>query len=81
MVRSAGATNFYFRALPGHFDGAGSAISFTFYKPAGWPVRIAIAATIIKDNGTIRNNANAYVAKTQWTRFATNLVLNTRRYR
>lgn len=50
-----------FSAMSGHFDGAGSGISFDFYKPSGYPVRIAISATIMKDNGPIANAVNASV--------------------
>lgn len=71
--------DWYFIAQTGHFDGAGSRINFDFYKPSGYPVRIAISATIVKDNGYAQNSTNSYVAKTVWNTFITNLILNIRR--
>ena len=71
--------DWYFVAQTGHFDGAGSRINFDFYKPSGYPVRIAISATIVKDNGYAQNYANSYVAKTVWNTFISKLILNIRR--
>lgn len=67
-----------FSAMSGHFDGVGSRISFDFYKPSGYPVRIAISATIMKDNGPIANAVNASVAKQTWSQFITKLIQNIR---
>lgn len=75
----SGSPDWYFTAEAGHFDGEGSKISFDFYKPKGYPVRIAIAATVKKDNGSAANAANAYVAKNTWSQFINSLILNIRR--
>jgi hypothetical protein len=70
--------DWYFVAQAGHFDGAGSRINFDFYKPAGYPVRISISATIVQDNGVVANAANTFVARSTWNLFAANLLYNIR---
>lgn len=79
LVPNSRNPDWYFVAQTGHFDGAGSKITFDFYKPTGYPVRIAISATVKVDNGGPANAANAYVAKSTWNVFINNLILNIRR--
>jgi hypothetical protein len=65
---------FNFVALPGHFDGADSTISFRFYNDrSGW-LHISVAALIWKDRGALANEANRSVASQTWANFLANLI-------
>lgn len=67
---------FTFVAQAGHFDGAGSEITFRFYSTCGgtrpW-LHLNVNARVIKDRGDAANAANAAMAKRQWQRFLNNI--------
>jgi len=66
---------FQFRALPGHFDGAGSTIGFSFYN-ASWDsnnLNLEVLAWVLVDRGAAANAVNRLVAQSQWNTFAVQL--------
>ncbi|UFN45137.1 hypothetical protein [Nocardioides okcheonensis] len=71
---------FTFEAQAGHFDGAGSEITFRFYSTCSgtrpW-LHLNVSARVIKDRGAAQNAANAAIAKRQWQRFLNNTNENT----
>ncbi|MFJ6678613.1 hypothetical protein ACIQLK_05715 [Microbacterium sp. NPDC091382] len=68
------STTFAFIAAPGHFDGAGSTISFTFYNDKSGYLHLAVGAHILKDNGAVANEVNKRVASQTWLNFLGNLI-------
>jgi hypothetical protein len=67
-----------FTALKGHFDGAGSTISFNFYSD-GVRAHLLVDAHIIKDR-SLFNAVNAGAARIAWERFYRNTASNVCRY-
>ncbi|QDW62856.1 hypothetical protein [Oerskovia sp. KBS0722] len=61
-------TSWTFLAREGHFDGAGSTISFRLYSD-GTRLRLAVSAHVVKDNGVVLNAFNATQAKGTWKSF------------
>jgi hypothetical protein len=67
-------TGFNFIALPGHFDGADSTVSFRFYNDASGWLHISVVALIWEDRGAAANEANRAVASQTWANFLANLI-------
>ncbi|WP_448058933.1 hypothetical protein [Cellulomonas hominis] len=79
-VATSGSRGFMFRALAGHFDGAGSTIDFKFYNSCVGSIsylRLLVDASVVTDRGSVANAANAAVAKTQWSAFVNRTAQNT----
>lgn len=79
-VSSSGPGYFSFLAENGHFDGAGSRISFVFYHTCtgGNPtLRLSVSASVTADRGAAVNAGNAAFAKIQWQRFLDRTYSNT----
>lgn len=65
---------FNFIALPGHFDGVDSTVSFRFYNDrSGW-LHISVVALIWKDRGALANETNRRIASQTWANFLANLI-------
>lgn len=64
---SMGAMQFVAQA--GHFDGAGSTITFAWYNGIGGYIHLYVHAHVMIDNGGPANAANATIAGVNWLRY------------
>ncbi|QHC73219.1 hypothetical protein [Rathayibacter sp. VKM Ac-2805] len=62
-----------FTAEPGHFDGEGSTISFSWYNDQDGYLHLFVYANVLGDAGGPVNAANATVAGTNWLNFWANV--------
>ena len=67
-----------FVAEPGHFDGAGSTVTFRFSRDAQGNLNLNVTAyvTTTTTNATINDDLNKYFAHEAWGDFARELALN-----
>ncbi|MCW3493226.1 hypothetical protein [Microbacterium sp. SSM24] len=72
-MRYVTSTSFAFTALKGHFDGAGSTISFTFYNDRSGFLHLSVRAHIMRDGGAA-NAVNQRIASETWNTFLANLI-------
>ncbi|TDK25830.1 hypothetical protein E2F48_11440 [Arthrobacter crusticola] len=77
QVSHKGSVSFGFLALAGHFDGAGSTVSFRFYNDASGWLHINVYAKVVKDRGAVANDLNKRVASQTWANFLANLIRRT----
>ncbi|WP_313539668.1 hypothetical protein [Leifsonia aquatica] len=62
-----------FTAQPGHFDGAGSTITFSWYNDVSGYLHLYVHALVLQDNGGPANAVNSVVAGTNWLTFWRNV--------
>lgn len=65
---------FGFTALPGHFDGAGSIVQFTFSGDLTHYLSLEVMANVEVDRGAVANAANTLAAEHEWGIFGQNVV-------
>ncbi|MFB2556178.1 hypothetical protein [Herbiconiux liangxiaofengii] len=58
-----------FLAMPGHFDGAGSLITFSWYNDPSGYLHLYVHAMVKRDLGPARNVANSKIAGFNWLTF------------
>lgn len=68
-VQTANGGAMQFVALPGHFDGAGSLITFSWYNDPSGYLHLYVHAMVKVDNGPTVNIANSRVAGANWMLF------------
>ncbi len=68
-VQTANGGAMQFVALPGHFDGAGSLITFSWYNDPSGYLHLYVHAMVKVDNGPAVNIANSRVAGANWMLF------------
>lgn len=73
-VARVNSRSWSFVALPGHFDGAGSVVSFSLYNDASGWLHLAVAARVEEDGGDIPRAVNRKVAEETWLAFLSNLI-------
>lgn len=56
-------------ALPGHFDGAGSMVTFSWYNDAAGYLHLYVHAMVLVDYGPTINGHNALIAGANWHTF------------
>ncbi|NQX33379.1 hypothetical protein [Herbiconiux sp. VKM Ac-2851] len=68
-VQTANGGAMQFVALPGHFDGAGSLITFSWYNDPSGYLHLYVHAMVKVDNGPTMNIANSRIAGANWMLF------------
>ncbi len=68
-VQTAMGGALQFVAARGHFDGAGSMITFSWYNDASGYLHLYVHAMVLRDLGTVVNAHNALIAGTNWLTF------------
>lgn len=68
-VQTAMGGAMQFVALPGHFDGGGSMITFSWYNDPSGYIHLYVHAMILVDNGTYLNILNSRAAGYNWMRY------------
>ncbi|MFB2582977.1 hypothetical protein ACEXQD_17145 [Herbiconiux sp. P15] len=68
-VRTAMGGAMQFLALPGHFDGAGSLITFSWYNDPSGYIHLYVHAMVVKDNGPHLNILNSTAAGANWLNY------------
>jgi hypothetical protein len=65
-VRTANGGALQFVALPRHFDGEGSTITFSWYNDPSGYIHLYVHAMVMVDNGPFLNHLNARAAGANW---------------
>lgn len=65
-VRTANGGALQFVALPRHFDGEGSTITFSWYNDPSGYIHLYVHAMVMVDNGPFANYVNARAAGVNW---------------
>jgi hypothetical protein len=68
-VQTAMGGAMQFVAMPGHFDGAGSMITFSWYNDVSGYLHLYVHAMVLRDLGTVVNSHNATIAGANWLTF------------
>jgi hypothetical protein len=68
-VQTANGGAMQFVAMPGHFDGAGSLITFSWYNDPSGYLHLYVHAMIKRDLGPHLNIANSKIAGVNWMHF------------
>lgn len=68
-MQTANGGALQFVAQPGHFDGAGSIITFSWYNDPSGYLHLYVHAKILVDRGPAINIANSRIAGTNWLLF------------